>query len=218
MQSTLRLVRYYLLRGAGLVALTRFAGQTATITSQGTMTGPTGPPGGTSFYVQNNWAPCNVGINQKLNGTFMPVWVDPTQMVVGSETLSPVTAVMLFFSKELRTSTMFTRTESASIEVAFDGTTASAAYVDDKGSQWGNGIWILGNGNRGSGSRGSDAGLYASIPCSYSQHAGFVAMTHAYSVETLATIWNNSQASNAVRSLTAAAPAAITAKPEEETA
>ncbi|KAJ7690177.1 hypothetical protein B0H14DRAFT_2156552, partial [Mycena olivaceomarginata] len=110
------------------------------VSSRGTMQPATGPVTGGSFTVDNEYQPVNFGVSQEVNGKFLPIYVDKTLTVIGTETLTPITAVLAFFSKELTTSSMYTTATSSSIEVTYMGTTTNTiSYVDDGST--GNGIW-----------------------------------------------------------------------------
>ncbi|KAJ7690172.1 hypothetical protein B0H14DRAFT_3532408 [Mycena olivaceomarginata] len=148
--------------------------------SHGTMQPATGPVTGGSFTVDNEYQPVNFGVSQEVNGKFLPIYVDKTLTVIGTETLTPITAVLAFFSKELTTSSMYTTATSSSIEVTYMGTTTNTiSYVDDGST--GNGIWVAGT---------PSSGFSAVVPRSWTPGKGFTSLHLALDAFAIAKLVN----------------------------
>ncbi|KAF9455894.1 hypothetical protein BDZ94DRAFT_1241923, partial [Collybia nuda] len=88
-----------------------------------------GSPGGGSIIVNNNYGSINLGVEAKLGGVLAPIYVDQLPAVAGTETLTPIEKVMVWFDRTLTSSTMFTSSVSLSFEIDFTGiTTQTASY------------------------------------------------------------------------------------------
>ncbi|KAJ7752632.1 hypothetical protein B0H16DRAFT_1243015, partial [Mycena metata] len=116
-------------------------GQHATITNNGRInTQPIQIPEGATFYIDNQYMPCYIGLNQKLNGVFAPAFLDQYLNIFGPSDITPLVTVMVFFSRTLETSSMFLNVSSSVCEIAYQGAVQKAVeYTDVKGN--GNGMW-----------------------------------------------------------------------------
>ncbi|KAJ7917757.1 hypothetical protein B0H13DRAFT_2322109 [Mycena leptocephala] len=165
-------------------------GQTAILDSTGTMLPATGPVTGGSFTVENDYQPVNIGVNQKINATFLPIYVDKTVTVLGEETLTPITSILVFFSKEYKTGSMYAKATSSACEVVYSGTTTNTISYADSGSG-GNGIWVSGS---------ATSGFAAVAPRSFTPGKGFSSLAIAYDAFAVAKLINtflDGQAGNA---------------------
>ncbi|KAJ6568851.1 hypothetical protein B0H19DRAFT_938570 [Mycena capillaripes] len=155
-------------------------GQTAILDNTGTMQSATGPVTGGSFSVDNEYQPVNFGVNQQINGKFLPIYVDKTLTVLGDETFIPITSVLAFFSKELTTSSMYAKATSSSCEVTYMGTTTNTISYTDSGSN-GNGIWVAGT---------ASSGFTAVVPRSWTPGKGFTTLPLAFDAFAIAKLIN----------------------------
>jgi len=115
-------------------------GQTATLDKEGVFEAATGPDGGNTFTAVNNYAPIHFGVNLLNNGTYLPIYVDENNTVVGDDTLQPVVKVLVWFDRTLKTGTMFSHSVSLSFEVDLTSRNdATISYVTV--SSGGAGAW-----------------------------------------------------------------------------
>ncbi|KAJ7456023.1 hypothetical protein B0H11DRAFT_1611182, partial [Mycena galericulata] len=103
-------------------------GQTAILDRDGVMRDATGGKTGSSFYVDNEWQPCNIGVSGEINGQFRPAFVNPQQTIFGKQGLAPIVSVMVFFDKILETGMMFMRVPSSTCEVLYVGNSTETVY------------------------------------------------------------------------------------------
>ncbi|KAJ7068797.1 hypothetical protein C8F01DRAFT_1051200 [Mycena amicta] len=158
-------------------------GQTAILDETGTMLPAQGPVTGESFAVTNLYQPVNFAVNQYIGSSWSPIYVDKTLTVIGddpSETFTPIVSVLVWFSKSLTTSSMFTTASSSSIEAVYRGQVTQTVSYDDTGVN-GNGMWFLGT---------KVTGFTAVPPRSYSGDKGFVNLSHANDAFAVAAIVN----------------------------
>ncbi|KAJ7727555.1 hypothetical protein DFH07DRAFT_930768 [Mycena maculata] len=157
-------------------------GQTAILDDTGTMQPATGPISGASFSVTNEYQPINFGVNQSINGNFLPIYLDQSLTVIGDETFTPIISVLAFFSKQLQTSSMYSKATSSAIEVTYNGTTTkTVSYVDAATPPNGNGIWVSGT---------QSAGFGAVAPRSWVPGKGFVPLPLAADAFAVAALVN----------------------------
>ncbi|KAF9455397.1 hypothetical protein BDZ94DRAFT_757261, partial [Collybia nuda] len=118
-----------------------------------------GSPGGGSIIVNNNYGSINLGVEAKLGGVLAPIYVDQLPAVAGTETLTPIEKVMVWFDRTLTSSTMFSYSVSRSFEIDFTGiTTQTASYVSNPGTNFG--IWVVGDPTSGQGLQYTPHKLY----------------------------------------------------------
>lgn len=151
-------------------SLGNLSGQHATITNNGRInTQPIQIPEGGTFYIDNQYMPCYIGLNQKLNGVFAPAFLDQYLNIFGPSDITPLVTVMVFFSRTLETSSMFLNVSSSVCEIAYQGAVQKAVeYTDVKGN--GNGMWV----------KNTSAGFAPAPLCSYSFGEGFKLLSEAY--------------------------------------
>jgi hypothetical protein len=111
-------------------------GQTCVLSDIGVMGPATGPVKGGTFTVDNEYVSgtLHIGVKQKIgSGTALPVYVSPV-VVTGIDDFTPVVTVMVFFNRELKTSTMFDKSVSHTCEVEYEGgaTSQTRLYNDDQ--------------------------------------------------------------------------------------
>lgn len=127
-----------------------------------------GPREGGSFKVKNDYGAINLAVNGLVDEEWLPLYVDPTPMVIGTETFTPRVSILVWFDRALQTSTMFSEAVSTSIEVCFNplrgpgvtfilrvsqvdytGTTSQTLSYVSGGSGPGSGIWVMGDATTG---------------------------------------------------------------------
>ncbi|TFK33674.1 hypothetical protein BDQ12DRAFT_766366 [Crucibulum laeve] len=113
-------------------------GQTSVLDSAGVMKPASGPIDKSGkFYVQNEFGKICLGVNQKLNGTFLPIFVSPT-VIAGKATFEPIVEVKVWLQTHVETKTMIFDVTEPGIEVTYSGgTSKTVAYEGKEGlGQW----------------------------------------------------------------------------------
>ncbi|TFK33531.1 hypothetical protein BDQ12DRAFT_670156 [Crucibulum laeve] len=113
-------------------------GQTSTLDKAGLMGPATGPIDHSGiFTVINKFGKICLGVNQKLNGTFLPIFVSPT-VVSGTATFEPIVEVKVWLQMNMKTSTMIFNADEPGIELTYSGgTLKTVAYEGEEGlGQW----------------------------------------------------------------------------------
>jgi hypothetical protein len=114
--------------------------QTSILTKEGVMDAATGTVAPGPFFVNNQFGLIHIGVNGLLGDAFLPIYVSPT-VVEAINSLQPITTVMAWFAFNQSTSTMFFTSETAGIEVVYNGTTnMTISYSGPNGS----GVWSAG--------------------------------------------------------------------------
>ena len=102
-------------------------GQTSTLNSAGILESPvTGGPE-TSFTMNNEYGSIHPGVNQLSIGITgekisTPIYVAEDPIVMGTDQLTPVEKVLVWFEQNVETSTMFSNSKSKSIELDLTNT------------------------------------------------------------------------------------------------
>ncbi|KAJ7040573.1 hypothetical protein C8F04DRAFT_1230905 [Mycena alexandri] len=95
-----------------------------------------------SFAVNNDYQAICIGVNGKINGKFLPIYLS-RQLVTGSIELQPKVEVMVWFSNKERTSSMIMKAAALSTTVDFTGhTTRTIRYTQADPDHPGKGKWI----------------------------------------------------------------------------
>ncbi|TFK33675.1 hypothetical protein BDQ12DRAFT_727609 [Crucibulum laeve] len=113
-------------------------GQTCVLNSVGVMQPATGPIGKSGeFYVQNELGKISIGVNQKLNGSFLPIFVSPT-VIAGKASFEPIDEVKVWLQSHVETSTTITDINEPGIEVTYSSEISkTVAYEGKEGLvQW----------------------------------------------------------------------------------
>ncbi|TFK35756.1 hypothetical protein BDQ12DRAFT_668379 [Crucibulum laeve] len=107
-------------------------GQTCTLDSAGVMSPATGPTDDSGvFTVKNEFGKICLGVNQKLNGTFLPVFVSPT-VISGTATFEPIVEVKVWLQSHTETSTMIFNADEPGIEVSYAGDISKTVAYEGK--------------------------------------------------------------------------------------
>jgi len=115
--------------GLGEVSTLNFAGNLSTPVSGGEKT---------EFTMINEYGPIHPGVNQLSIGidgkaASTPIYVSKKSIVKGETGLKPVEKVLVWFEQNIKTSTMFSKSRSKSIEIDLTNeNSASRKYIDGK--------------------------------------------------------------------------------------
>ncbi|TFK34286.1 hypothetical protein BDQ12DRAFT_727063 [Crucibulum laeve] len=111
-------------------------GQSCVLDQSGMMENATGAAQSTGhFSVINNYGKINIGVNARLSGEDLPVFVTPLP-IIGTTTLEPVDTIILWFSR-MQTGTMISGIYDEPFEVEYEGGQTS------KTVKFSGGIWVL---------------------------------------------------------------------------
>ncbi|SHF78562.1 hypothetical protein [Vibrio gazogenes] len=113
-------------------------GQTCTLDSYGELSLAKDGGSSTALTFNNEYGPIHTGVNQLLTTASgqksLPIYVSEAQEVVGNVELTPKESVMVWFEKNIETSTMFSTARSNSIEI--DMTQVNSSKVLYKDGKW----------------------------------------------------------------------------------
>lgn len=113
-------------------------GQTCVLEEFGILSSPTtgGPIDGVTMNSRYSWIHPGLSQTSVLNGveTMTPVYVDPMGGRPASVTLNPIETVMVWFEKDIATSTMFSSARSMCTEIDFRWTNSDSRLY--KGDEW----------------------------------------------------------------------------------
>lgn len=89
------------------------------------------------FNVRNDFGLICIGVNGKIGGDMVPIFVSPT-VVAGEGQFEPVNSMKVWFSIKQKTSTMIFDWDTEGIEVTYSGTTdRSIKYAGKDGfGEW----------------------------------------------------------------------------------
>lgn len=97
-------------------------GQTCTLDKNGKLGSAVDGGTNTALHLTNEYGPIHSGVNQMVTGVdgreaSLPIYVSETQEVKGNIDLTPKESVLVWFEKNIETSTMFSSSRSNAIEL-----------------------------------------------------------------------------------------------------
>ncbi|TFK35786.1 hypothetical protein BDQ12DRAFT_759165 [Crucibulum laeve] len=113
-------------------------GQTCVLNSVGVMEHATGPVDKSGeFYVQSEYGKICLGVNQKLNENFLPIFVSST-VITGKATFEPIVELKVWLQTHVESGTMIFDVAEPGIEVTYSGgASKTVAYESKEGlAQW----------------------------------------------------------------------------------